>query len=422
MELKRELGLWGAVVTGLASILGTGVFVSVVLATDVAFQWLLWSIALAWVVAVFSGLSSAQLAAAHPVSGGTYEYGYRLLGPWAGFSAGWLFLAAKTASAATAALGFAGYLVALTGLAERDRLPLALGAVALVTVLVWSGVRRTTWFSAVLVAITISALLVFVVVSAQQTFQPIRFSLLPVPPRFPFLDGAAFMFVAFTGYGRIATLGGEVREPRRTIPRAVVITLVISALLYMGVAAAGLHVAGTEWSLQVGGASGAPLAAFLDGPAAAFVEIGAIVAMVAVLVNLVLGLSRVWLAMGRRGDMPSGLARVTDSGSPVRAVLLSGGLVALFVLGDDIFWAWSFSAFTVLLYYGITNLAALRLAERMFPKWISVAGLASCVGLAYFVDQGALRVGLVVLVVGWVWRFVWRRLAGVDQLKSPIVD
>jgi APA family basic amino acid/polyamine antiporter len=101
--MRREINLFGAVMMGMGSILGTGVFVSIGMAAETAGPQVLLAIGIAAVVAICNGLSSAQLAALHPVSGGTYEYGYRWLSPTFGFIAGWTFVCAKSASAATAA-------------------------------------------------------------------------------------------------------------------------------------------------------------------------------------------------------------------------------------------------------------------------------------------------------------------------------
>ncbi|WP_293309075.1 APC family permease [Microcoleus sp. PH2017_10_PVI_O_A] len=132
--LKRELGVFGATLMGLGSIVGTGVFVSIPMATEIAGPGVIWAVTVAALVAVCNGLNSAQLAANHPVSGGTYEYGYKYLNPWLGFTAGWMFLVAKTTSAATAALGFAGYFLSALGVADRTYLILtALIALATLT-------------------------------------------------------------------------------------------------------------------------------------------------------------------------------------------------------------------------------------------------------------------------------------------------
>ncbi len=410
--LRRDLGLFGAVVTGLGSILGTGVFVSIAVAASDAGRMILIAVPLAGLVATFNGLSSAQLAAAHPVAGGTYEYGYRFLNPWLGYSAGWLFLTAKTASAATAALGLSGYGLALLGVDDRFVVVGAVGAASAVTLLVISGIRRSARANAVLVTLTVAALGVFVLAAlvqdggswtaaGRETVEPSWNRL---------MTALAFMFVAYTGYGRIATLGEEVRQPARTIPRAVVVTLIVSATLYTAVGAAGWYASGGDWGEPAGsGNPGAPLASLLSSPTAArLVEIGAVVAMLGVLLNLVLGLSRVWLAMGRRKDMPAGLAGVSSEGSPVAAVVLSGALIGAVAVVGDVRLTWSFSAMTVLLYYAITNWAALRLPEdlRRFPRWVSWAGLVSCLSLSVFVEASVWLTGVAVIGVGWGWRAV----------------
>jgi APA family basic amino acid/polyamine antiporter len=407
-RLRRELGLGGAVVTGLGSILGTGVFVSIAVAAGFAGSWILLAVPAAAIVASFNGLSSAQLAAAHPVSGGTYEYGNRFLGEWWGFSAGWLFLVAKTASAATAALGFGAYLLAELG-EETASLRLVAMPVALgITALVAGGIRRTARLNAVLVTTVIAALVVFI--AAGVTVEPSTGSTEAVGAG-RILEAIAFLFVAYTGYGRIATLGEEVRDPRRTIPRAVVVTLVVSAVLYLGVAWSGIRIAG-----PAGLSSGADTAALrtIAPWGGDFVALGALVAMAGVLVNLILGLSRVWLAMARRGDAPRRFARLGLGGSPTAAVWLSGSLVALVALVGDVRATWSFSAVTVLLYYAITNLAALRLADedRLTPRWTSVAGLVSCAFLALWIDPAVWAVAALIGAIGATGRILTRRFSG----------
>jgi APA family basic amino acid/polyamine antiporter len=392
--LKRELGLGGAIITGLGSILGTGAFVSIALASG---QWgdaVLVAIPVAGLVAMFSGLSTAYLAGRFPVAGGTYEYAYETLGPTFGFTAGWLFLLAKTASAASAALGIAEYL------GSGDSRALAVGATVAVTVLVVSGLRRTTAVNLVLVTVTVTALVVFagagiagfsgLAKGLGERTGSVAASIFPT---------VAFLFVAYTGYGRVATLGEEVKEPTRTIPRAVIVTLVIAGALYLGVELGGRAIGGPNWGslLQLEAFTPARL---LDHPYRAIVTVGAVTAMVGVLLNLVLGLSRVWLAMGRRGDMPSRLARLDGSSQPLTAVLVSGITIILVCLIGDIGVAWSFSAFTVLLYYGITNLAAIRVDRRRGTAW---AGLASCLLLSFFVTLQVWLVGAGLLLLGLIW-------------------
>lgn len=386
--LKRELGLFGAIVTGLGSILGTGAFVSIGLASGMWGDVVFWAIPLAALVAVFNGLSSAFLAGRFPVAGGTYEYGYRALNQWLGFTAGWLFLLAKTASAASAALGVALYL-------GTDSPLVPVGAAVLVTALVAAGIRRTAMVNTLLVTLTVAAILWFGLSGLIESGSDGVFNF--ISPDGSVLAAIAFLFVAFTGYGRIATLGEEVKDPSRNIPVAVVITLAISATLYMTIEIGGRAMAGPSWGsvLQLGA---------LDKP---LVTVGAVTAMLGVLLNLVLGLSRVWLAMGRRQDMPAGLAHLGRASQPIAAIVLSGGLVAAVTLIGDISLAWSFSAMTVLLYYGITNLSALRLDPRRPTAWM---GLASCVFLSFFVPFTIWLTGLGLIAAGLIWKTVFAHL------------
>ncbi len=423
-RLRRELGTFGAVMMGLGSIVGTGVFVSIGVAAGITGPSVLLAIAIGAAVATFNGLSSAQLAAAHPVSGGTYEYGYRFLTPRLGFTAGWTFLLAKSASAATAALGFAGYALGAFGVETRAPLvPLALLLVAALTGVVAAGVRRSNATNIAIVAVTLASLAFFVLAGLPtllerggETFVPF-FD--PEPGRSgisALLYASALMFVAYTGYGRIATLGEEVRAPKVTIPRAIVAALVVVMALYAAVALIGVGTTGAAALADVG-ARTAPLEAAAAGfgvPGAPQVlAVGAVTAMVGVLLNLILGLSRVLLAMGRRGDVPRVFARVNAAGTtPLPAVIAVGAAIAGLALLGDVRTTWSFSAFAVLVYYAITNLAALRLpAEaRLWPRWVSAFGLASCLTLAFFVAPAIWGVGLALIAAGLAWHEVATRM------------
>jgi APA family basic amino acid/polyamine antiporter len=416
----------GAVLLGLGSILGTGIFVSVGIAAGVTGPSVVLAVALAAVVATFNGLSSAELAASHPVSGGTYEYGYRYLNPALGFTAGWMFLCAKTASAATAALGLAGYVLAGAEVeGELPRVLLGLATVVALTAVVAGGMRRSNRTNAVIVSSTLGVLVLFVLVGAPRALAN------GAAPFLPFfgtdgnggpdgigalLHGTALLFVAYTGYGRIATLGEEVRDPARSIPRAIVITLVVTMALYVSVVAVAVATLGADGLARATSAAAAPLevaARSLPLPGMGLlVALGAITAMAGVLLNLLLGLSRVMLAMGRRRDLPGWLARVDEQRrSPRRAVVVTGALIAALVLTGSVETTWSFSAFTVLVYYSLTNLSALRLPaeERRFPRIVPVLGLVCCLGLAFWVEPIIWGVGLGVMGIGLAWHLLARR-------------
>ena len=422
-ELKRELGLFGATMMGMGSIVGTGVFVSIGIAAGITGPAVVLAIGVAALVATCNAFSSAQLAASHPVSGGSYEYGYTYLNPSLGFTAGWMFLCAKSASAATAALGFSGYFLHAFEVPGNLLVPVAAGTSILLTVIVLSGVRRSNILNVVIVSVTLIALAGFV------------FAGLPLATNNPaghfkpfwggeelgsaksFLYATALMFVAYTGYGRIATLGEEVRDPRRTIPKAIILTLIISAVLYVAVGAVAIGVVGAETL----GATTQGKAAPLEVVARQFkipgvhwvVSIGAMTAMLGVLLNLMLGLSRVLLAMGRRGDMPRVTARLNESQTtPWVAVIVIGIIVTALAGIGNVRTTWSFSAFTVLVYYAITNLAALRLSvkDRIYPRIFSWFGLGACLFLAFWVEWQIWAVGLGLVCFGLFWHKIAQRI------------
>jgi len=419
-SLRRVVRLPGAVLLGLGSIVGTGAFVSIGIAAGVTGSSVVAAILLAGLLAACNGLSSAQLAAAHPVSGGTYEYGYRYLSPLLGFVAGWVFLAAKSASAATAALGFAGYALDAAGVRGYvPRVALGVVAVGVITALVWHGMTRSNRANAIIVGITLTALAAFVIAGLPAAAAGAERNLVGVlTPRHglrALLEATALMFVAYTGYGRIATLGEEVRDPSRTIPRAIIVTLVVSGLLYASVGVVAVGTLGAASLARITAETAAPLEAAartFGGPGMAGVLLlGAITAMLGVLLNLVLGLSRVVLAMARRGDAPQRLSRIEESrSSPAAAVVTVGLVIGGLTLLGDVRTTWSFSAFTVLVYYAITNLVALRLPPeaRRFPRWIAVAGLLGCLGLAFWVEWRIWAVGLAVIAAGVVGRTLLR--------------
>lgn len=421
--LTRELGVFGATMMGLGSILGTGVFVSIGVAAGVAGPAVILAILLVALIAACNASSSAQLAASFPVSGGTYDYGYRYLSPALGFTAGWMFLCAKIASAATAALGCAGYLLELLGLTPSARPWVAATLVGVFTLLVQAGLRRTSQLNVVIVTVTLGALLSFVAAGLLHLARhgSPHFTSWPVvadaPAARDFFYATALMFVAYAGYARIATLGEDVRNPAVTIPRAIALSLIVSAAIYVLVAVAAIGAVGSAALAEAAASGATPLehaARALEWPGLMpAIAIGAVTAMAGVLLNLLVGLSRVVLAMGRQGDLPRQFARLgAAGGSPHVAVGSVGLAVGTLALSGDVELTWAFSAFTVLVYYAITNLAALSLptAQRRYPRVVAVAGLVACLGLAFAVPPPIWGAGLALIVAGLGWHAAARRL------------
>lgn len=406
--LRRELGLGDAVAVGLGAIIGAGIFVVSGLAADVAGPALLLSLLLAGSVAAANALSSAELAATYPQSGGTYEYGYRLLHPWAGFAAGWLFLASKTAAAGTVALGFGEYLSPwIGGLSPRA---LAVGAIVVFTILNYAGVSRTAGVNRVLVALTLAALLLYSALLLP-SFSSARLEPFAPAGAGGVLRAAALLFFAYTGYARIATLGEEVHDARQTIPRAIEVTIASAIVLYLLVGIAALGAAGAPAL----GRTGAPLAeaarAAGSDVALVVVRAGAITALLGVILSQVLGMSRMVFAMARRGDLPRALGHVhAASAVPRRAVLAIGAISAAIAATGALADVAAAAAFAILLYYAIANVAALRLppAQRLVPPWVPVYGLLGCLTLAATLPRTILLTGMLVLAAGAVVRLLLR--------------
>lgn len=409
-SLVRQTSLFGALVLGLGSILGTGAYVSTVLAVDIAGSLTIISVLIAAFTALCNGLSSAQLSAAHPVSGGTYEYGYQFLTPTAGFVAGSFFIIAKSASAATAALAVGAYFMTAYELPVVAGKLIAGTLIVLFSYLLLAGVKRTNLVNLMIVLISLSGLLIFILFSPAAPDSEITLPSSQTITLNQTLYASALLFVAYTGYGRIATMGEEVKNPERTIPAAILITLALVTLLYVGVVLALSAHPDTKGGLD---SSILNLSAFInDNPWKGIVSIAAIIAMCGVILNLILGISRVVLAMGRRHDLPVHFSKLnkTHTSAPA-ATWLTCGIIIILLLVGDIKTAWSVSAFTVLIYYGLTNIAALKVPDtkRFVPKGISITGMLACFGLAFFIPVKVIIAGLLLLAIivafhQWKWR------------------
>ncbi|RQX04172.1 APC family permease [Micromonospora inaquosa] len=399
-QLARRLGVPDAVVIGLGSMLGAGVFVVFGPAAAAAGGGgLLPALVLAGFVAFCNATSSARLAARYPESGGTYVYGRERLGPFAGFLAGWGFVVGKTASCAAMALTIGAYLWP-----GQARL-VAAAAVLAVTAVNLRGIGKTATATKLLVAVVLAVLALVAVVGI--VGGPVHLDRLTDPGGSArgVLTAAGLLFFAFAGYARIATLGEEVRDPQRTIPRAVPLALGLVLAIYLVLAVVALGVLGADRLA----ASAAPLvdvvtAAGLPG-LAWLVRAGATIAVVGVLLSLVAGVGRTTLAMARRRDLPGALAAVHPVHQvPHRAELAVAAVVIVVVLLGDVRHAIGFSSCTVLVYYAITNAAALTLGrdpDRRLPvRFLAVLGLVGCLLLAVNLPLGSVLAGFGVLAVG----------------------
>lgn len=407
--LTRALGLLDAVFIGLGAMIGAGIFVVLGVAAGVAGPAVILAIVLAAVPATANALSSAQLAAQFPEAGGTYAYGLRTLGPAWGFTAGWVFLVGKVAAAGTVALGLGDYLAPLVP-ALSPRI-VAVAVALAVTALNYAGIQRTSRANIAMVTLAVLALIGFAAIALPEADTSHLEPLAPHGWR-SVAQATALLFFAYTGYARIATLGEEVQDPARTIPRAIGFTMAITVGLYVVTAVAAVSAVGAA-SLA---ASPAPLAAAAEtvggAGAGVAVAVGALAAMSGVILSQILGVSRMVFAMGREGDAPKALARVAPGrGVPHLAVLVTGAAVAVVAATGALAAVVSTAAFTILLYYGIANLAALRMPaeHKRYPDAIPVIGLASCGLLAAQLEIRTIALGLGLLALGLAGRALLRR-------------
>ena len=410
-SLRRELGLLDAVGIGLGAIVGAGIFVVTGIAAAIAGPALLAGLLLAGLAATCNALSSAQLAAEYPRAGGTYEYGYRVLRPWLGFAAGWMFLASKIAAAGTVAIGLAAYLAALLPVPPRI---VAVSAVIGFTILNYFGVRRSSRANLMIVAVSLGTLLLFVL-AGLPSFR--GENLRPFAPGGwrATLEAAALLFFAYTGYARIATLAEEVREPKRVIPRAIVITIVGALLLYFAVALVALAAAGAQKLASSAAPLQAAAAEFRQPWVVPLISIGAVTAMLGVILSQLLGLSRMAFAMARRGDLPRYLAYIhPQHGVPTRATVIIGSIAAVLAATGGLRAVASAAAFTILVYYAIANLAALRMPPhaKLFPDLIPLIGLVACIVLALSLPLSVIGSGVALLLVGLLTRLAVGRQLG----------
>jgi APA family basic amino acid/polyamine antiporter len=396
VALERRLGTVDAVTIGLGSMVGAGIFVVLAPAAAAAGSGLLIGLALAAIVAYCNATSSARLAARYPASGGTYVYGRERLGAVWGYLAGWSFVVGKTASCAAMALTVGFYTW------PQYAHAVAVAAVVALTVLDVAGIERSAMLTRLIVAVVLAVLaaVVVVVIGAGDA----NLSNLLVGPDVTavgVLQAAGLLFFAFAGYARIATLGEEVRDPARTIPRAIAIALAIALLVYAVVATVVLAELG---SAALSSAT-APLvdAVSASGHAgwAPVVRVGAAVAALGSLLALILGVSRTVLAMARDRHLPGALDALHPRfGSPYRAEIAVGVVVAVLAATADVRGAIGFSSFAVLVYYAIANASAWTLGARLIPRLTATVGLIGCVVLAFALPLAAVLAGVGVVAAG----------------------
>jgi APA family basic amino acid/polyamine antiporter len=399
--LKRSLNLWDATAISVGAIIGGGIFVVTGIVAGLAGSALIISMILAASIALFTALSYAELAAWQPVEGGIYEYARQVISPFSGFLAGWMWMVANTFTGAAVSLGFAYYLKAWFP-------SLPANVVAAVLCLVFTGLnflnaRESARVNTILVTAKLAILLFFVIYGATKAnlgnFAPFE------PFNTGVLFGACFIFFAYTGFGRVAVIAEEVKDAQSNVPRALLLSLAISTIIYIlvGIAAVGLvgsaKLADSKSPLTAAmSAAGSPIAVQI-------VAFGGLLATASVLLTAILGVSRMAYSMARRRDIPQVLSRLhSEFYTPYYSIWTVGFLMAALVLFFDLTGVVAVSTFGALFYYAMTNAAALKLkTKRRHHKFYPAVGLCTCIALLAFIlfaASSAWIIGIICLSVG----------------------
>lgn len=420
--LLRRLTTTDAVVIGLGSMIGAGVFAAFGPAAKAAGSGLLIGLVIAAIIAYCNAAASAQLAAVYPTSGGTYIYGRERLGEWWGFLAGWGFVIGKTASCAAMAITFASYVLPSDRLLQRV---VAIIAVVALTSLNYRGVTRTAAMTKILVSLSLTCLAVVVVsilVAGDVSSHNLDGWWQPANGLYGILQAGGLLFFAFAGYARIATMGEEVRDPAQTIPRAIQIALAITVVVYVLVAVTILMAAGAN-QLAL---STAPLVTAVNaagvGSIAPVVRVGAAVASLGALLALIAGIGRTSLAMARNRDLPSWLAAVHPRYRvPHHAEVTLAVVVSALVMLVDLRGVIGFSSFGVLIYYAVANASAFTQPreQRRWPRLTFILGLIGCLILVATLPWLSIALGVMMFAIGVIGRIVVLRQRQPSLVNQP---
>lgn len=418
MEFKRTLNLLDATSVGIGAIIGAGIFVVLGIAIGYAGPAIIISIIVAGIVASFTAFSFAELGSAIPKEGGAYEFAFELISPFAGFLVGSLWLFAQIVAGAAISLGFASYFVAIFPIFPLKTV--AVVAALALTGLNVVGIKQSAAVNNILVIVKIAILCLFIGVGIFQ-IHPQNFSQFSPNGSFGILQGAGFIFFAYLGFGRIAALGEEVKNPERNLPLSILIALVVSVLIYVltGFTATGLQ------DYHILAQSGSPIAeaAKVMGnfTIVAAVSFGALIATVSVLLTNLIGSSRVAFAMARNGQLPKSIAKVSSRfGTPYISVLVMGALLTALVSALDLKQTVAITSFAILSVHLTVNFSAIRLRKKMpsstrlrvplYPLVPSL-GLLSCIILMFSLPQESWIVAAAVVIASAVLYLLLTRKA-----------
>jgi APA family basic amino acid/polyamine antiporter len=418
-KLKPILGLLDATAINVGAIVGAGIFIVTGIAAGVAGSAMIFSMFIGSVVALFTALSFSELTAWLPKEGSIYEFAYQLVSPFVGFLSGWMWILSNTFAGAAVSLGFAYYFTALFPIIPTNLIAAIICIIF--TILNFIGTRKSALLNNFLVAIKIFILMFFFIFGLTY-INPTNFT--PFEPlQIGVLYGAYYMFFAYGGFARVAVVAEEIKDAKKNVPRAIIISLAVSAIIYLlvGIVAIGLVGAQTLSNsnsplIEAMNATGSTMAVYI-------ISFGGLIATASVLLTSILGVSRVAFAMSRRGDLPQSFTKLHPKfNTPSYSIWVLGTLMALLVLFMDLTKVVAISTFATLFYYCIANIAALRLRRqnRLYPKIVPILGIATCLAFLifiFFISPQSLDLGIVGLLAGTIY-FIASRFFHRAQLNS----
>ncbi len=405
-RLKRTLGLFDAFAIGIGAIIGSGIFVVTGIAAGLAGPALLISLIIGALISGFTALSFAELAEAIPKEGGGYEFARELISPFAGFISGWLWILSNVVTGVVVALGFASYLVLFLPFPVNVNLIAAL-ACLVVTFINYLGARDSSLVNDILVVIKLLILALFVILGLGFV-KAGNFSPFMPTGEIGIMQGATLIFFAYSGFARVTLISEEVKEPKKNIPRAIILALVVSTVVYMLVSFTAIGLVGYK-ELASSGSPLADAAKSVSANLTYFVSIGALVATFSVLLTTLLGLSRISFAMSSESDLPRFFSRLDERSTPYYTVLVFGFTMAILATFSNLLQAIALANFGSLLYYLLANYAALKLEKRVYPRIIPVLGIITCMVLLVFLTWDAWIRGCIVLFAGCVYYYLMKK-------------
>lgn len=399
-ELKKTLGLFDAFAIGIGAIIGSGIFVVTGIAAGLAGPALLISLIIGAFISGFTALSFAELAQSIPKEGGGYEFARELISPFAGFISGWLWILSNVVTGAVVSLGFASYLAIFLPFPVNVNVIAALACLG-VTFINYLGARDSSLVNDILVIIKLLILALFVAFGLTYVKSG-NFSPFIPNGEIGIMQGATLIFFAYSGFARITLVSEEVKDPKKNIPRAIILSLGISTIVYMLVSFTAVGLVGYK-ELASSGSPLADAAQSVGKNLTYFVSIGALAATLSVLLTTLLGLSRISFAMSRENVLPHFFTSLDNRSTPYYTVLVFGLTMTILAIFSNLIQAVALANFGSLLYYLIANFSALKLEKHVYPRIIPVLGIITCLVLLFFLTWDAWIRGCIVLFAGVVY-------------------